>query len=151
MSADRTASSAFARYARCSALLLCLAALTACKPPAAAPPATAPAAPATSTAMPGDAEPAADTDSTDDLRTLAGRFSDGESTLELAADGRYVQVLQAAGTAISATGSWKPAGAGAITLSPDGNPAADVRFDAISADELRAQDGSRTFRRIAGD
>lgn len=139
-----------AALSRFSVLLLCVAAVSACKPAQTPAPAATPA-PTVAPATEIQVEPDADTDNSDDTQALTGRFQDGESTLELAADGRYVQTLKVAGAEISAAGTWHPAGAGVIVLSPDGNPQAHVGFDVVSTDELRAQDGSRSFRRITGN
>lgn len=149
-STGRLQDTPLATMRRLGILLLCVAAMSACKPAQTPAPTTTPE-PKAAAAVESDVEPAADTGDGGDTLTLAGRFQDGESILELAADGRYVQTLQVAGAAISAAGTWQPAGAGAIILSPDGNPQAHVGFDVISADELRAQDGSRSFRRITGN
>lgn len=83
-----------------------------------------------------------------DGRSLAGKFSDGESMLELRADGGYVQTLQVAGNAIDSDGHWAPDGEHAVKLDPNSKQAEDVRFDVVSADLLKGADG-REFKRVA--
>lgn len=135
-----------------------LALATACKR---APEATPDATPATATATPGtnpvdataavDNTPAADVAvATLDTKVLVGKFGDGESVLELRADGSYVQTLQAGGDAISTDGSWSAADGGGLLLDPNSKSAEDVRFQVVSNDELRSGDGTRTFRRVTG-
>lgn len=85
-----------------------------------------------------------------DTKALAGRFGDGESVLELRADGSYVQTLQAGGNPISTDGSWSAADGDGVLLDPNSKSAEDVRFQVVSNDELRSGDGTRTFRRITG-
>lgn len=85
-----------------------------------------------------------------DTKALAGRFDDGESVLELRADGSYVQTLQAGGNAISTDGSWSVLDNDGLLLDPNSKSAADVRFQVVSNDELRSGDGSHSFRRVAG-
>ena len=85
-----------------------------------------------------------------DSKALAGTFSDGESNLELRADGSYLQTLQAGGSAITADGSWSAVNSTELLLDPNSKSAEDARFVIVSADELRAADGSRTFRRATG-
>lgn len=85
-----------------------------------------------------------------DSKALAGTFGDGESTLELRADGSYLQTLQAGGSAITADGSWSAVNSTELLLDPNSKSAEDARFVIVSADELRATDGSRTFRRVTG-
>lgn len=83
-----------------------------------------------------------------DGKSLAGKFSDGESVLELRADGSYVQTLQIAGSAIDSDGHWAPDGKHAVKLDPNSKQAEDVRFDVVSADLLKSADG-REFKRVA--
>jgi hypothetical protein len=83
------------------------------------------------------------------VAALAGRFGDGESVLELRADGSYVQTLDIGGASISSDGRWAPDGAHAILLDPSSKEAADARFEVVSADVLRGADGKREFKRIA--
>lgn len=85
-----------------------------------------------------------------DGKALAGRFGDGESVLELRADGTYLQTLQAGGSAITADGSWTAQGDKALLLDPNSKSAEDARFEVASNDELRSSDGKHVFRRIAG-
>ena len=85
-----------------------------------------------------------------DAKALAGRFGDGESVLELGADGTYVQTLQAGGNAISTDGTWNAVGGDGLLLDPNSKSAEDVHFQVVSNDELRSDDGSRTFRRVVG-
>lgn len=134
-----------------------LAIATACKrePEAAAPDMAPAAATATPEANPVDATaavdntPAADAAvATIDSKALAGRFGDGESVLELRADGSYVQTLQAGGNTISADGSWSAAGGDGLLLDPNSKSADDVHFQVVSNDELRSDDGTRTFNRV---
>lgn len=135
-----------------------LAMATACKRETAATPEATPAS-ATSTpeTNPVDATaavdntPAADTTvATLDTKALAGKFGDGESVLELRADGGYVQTLQAGGNVISTDGSWTAVGGDGLLLDPNSKSAEDVRFQVVSNDELRNGDGTRTFRRVTG-
>ncbi len=83
-----------------------------------------------------------------DGKSLAGRFGDGESVLELRADGVYVQTLQVGGNAIGSDGHWAPDGERAIRLDPNSKQAEDVRFDVVSADLLKGADG-REFKRVS--
>jgi hypothetical protein len=141
-------------------LALVAASATACKPEEPAAPAEPVATPATTpadAANPVDATavventPATDASSaTLDSKALAGKFDDGESVLELRADGSYVQTLQAGGNPISTDGSWSAADGGGLLLDPNSKSAEDVRFQVVSNDELRSGDGTRTFRRVAG-
>ena len=85
-----------------------------------------------------------------DSKALVGTFSDGESTLELRADGSYLQTLQAGGSAITADGSWSAVNTTELLLDPNSKSAEDARFVIVSPDELRAADSSRTFRRATG-
>jgi hypothetical protein len=135
-----------------------LAIATACKrePEATPAPATPTATADAAGNLPVDATAAVDnTAATDtavsalDTKALAGRFGDGESVLELRADGSYVQTLQAGDDAISTDGSWSTVDDG-LLLDPNSKSAADVRFQVVSNDELRNDDGTRTFRRVAG-
>ena len=83
-----------------------------------------------------------------DGKSLAGKFSDGESVLELRPDGGYVQTLQLAGSTIDSDGHWAPDGKHAIKLDPNSKQAEDVRFDVVSADTLKDA-GGREFKRVA--
>lgn len=133
-----------------------LAIATACKrEPDAMPDAT----PATATAIPEtnpvdataavDNTPAADaTVATLDTKALAGKFGDGESVLELRADGSYVQTLLVGGNAISTDGNWSAVDGDGLLLDPNSKSAEDVRFQVVSNDELRSGNGARTFRRV---
>ncbi len=85
-----------------------------------------------------------------DTKALAGKYGDGESVLELRADGSYLQTLQVGGSSITADGSWSASGEKALLLDPSSKAAEDARFDIVSNDELRAADGARTFKRISG-
>ena len=135
-----------------------LAIATACKREPEATPETAPvAATATPETNPVDATaaventPAVDAaGSTLDTKALAGKFGDGESVLELRADGSYVQTLQAGGNAISTDGNWSAVDSDGLLLDPNSKSAEDVRFQVVSNDELRSGDGMRTFRRVTG-
>jgi hypothetical protein len=135
-----------------------LAIATACKrEPETAPESVPVAATATSETNPVDATaaventPAVDESATTlDTKALAGRFDDGESVLELRADGSYVQTLQAGGNPISTDGSWSAVRGDGLLLDPSSKSAADVRFQVVSNDELRSGDGTHTFRRVAG-
>ena len=142
------------------ACIVVLAIATACKREPEATPDVAPAT-ATATATPEtnpvDASavventPASDAGSaTLDSKALAGKFDDGESVLELRADGSYVQTLQAGGNPISTDGNWSAADGGGLLLDPNSKSAEDVRFQVVSNDELRSGDGTRTFRRVTG-
>jgi len=133
-----------------------LAIATACKRETAATPEAAPASAASApethpvdatTAV--DNTPAADAAvATLDTKALAGKFGDGESVLELRADGSYVQTLQAGGDAIATDGNWSAVDNEGLLLDPNSKSAEDVRFQVISNDELRSGDGTRTFRRV---
>lgn len=139
------------------ACVVVLAIATACKRE----PETTPAvAPATTNAAPEanpvdataavDNTPAADaTVATLDTKALAGKFGDGESVLELRADGSYVQTLQAGGNSISTDGTWSALDGDGLLLDPNSKSAEDVRFQVVSNDELRNGDGTRSFRRVA--
>ncbi|MEO8365347.1 MAG: hypothetical protein ABI538_03980 [Pseudoxanthomonas sp.] len=134
-----------------------LAVATSCKREPEATPGSAPvAATATPAVNPVDATaavdntPAADGAAKLDTKALAGRFDDGESVLELRANGSYVQTLQAGGNAISTDGSWSAVDGDGLLLDPNSKSAEDVRFQVVSKDELRNGDGNRTFRRITG-
>lgn len=143
---------------------VCLLALTAasavaCKreePVAAAQPATAAAPAAVPEANPVDATsvvdntPAAAEAATVDSKAIAGSFSDGESVLELRADGSYVQTLNAAGVAVSSDGTWSGKGGKGLLLDPSSKSAEDVSFEIVSNDELRTDKGTRVFQRVAG-
>ena len=138
-------------------LPLILAAAVACKreEPAVAPP-PAPATTAAPEANPVDATavvdntPAAEAAAVDS-KAIAGNFSDGESVLELRADGSYVQTLNVGGSAISSDGNWSGvAGGKSLLLDPNSKSAEDVRFDIVSNDELRTDNGMRVFKRVAG-
>jgi hypothetical protein len=140
------------------AVVLAIATTTACKrepePTADVAPAAATAAPETNpvdaTAVVENTPSAEAASATFDTKALAGKFGDGESVLELRADGSYVQTLQAGGNAISTDGSWSAVDGGGLLLDPNSKSAEDVRFQVVSNDELRSGDGARTFRRVAG-
>jgi hypothetical protein len=134
-----------------------LAIATACKRAPEATPEATPATTATPETHPVDATavventPAPDAASASlDTKALAGKFGDGESVLELRADGSYVQTLQAGGDAISTDGSWSAVEGDGLLLDPNSKSAADVRFQVVSSDELRSGDGTRTFHRVVG-
>ena len=142
-----------------SLLALILAAAVACKreEPAVAPP----PAPAATTAAAPEANPVDATAVVDntpaaeaaavDSKAIAGNFSDGESVLELRADGSYVQTLNVGGSAISSDGNWSGvAGGKSLLLDPNSKSAEDVSFDIVSNDELRTDNGMRVFKRVAG-
>jgi len=143
---------------------LCLLALTvasavACKreEPVAAPQPASVATPAAAPeANPVDATsvvnntPAAAEAATVDSKAIAGSFSDGESVLELRANGSYVQTLNAGGGSISSEGTWSGQGGKGLLLDPSSKSAEDVSFDIVSNDELRTDNGMRVFKRIAG-
>lgn len=135
-----------------------LAVATACKREPEAPTDVAPAA-ATATPATNPVDVTAATENTPatdtvgitlDTKALAGRFDDGESVLELRADGSYVQTLRAGGNAISTDGNWSALDGDGLLLDPNSKSAEDVRFQVVSNDELRNGDGTRTFRRVAG-
>jgi hypothetical protein len=140
-------------------LALILAAAVACKreePAVASPPAPAAATTAAPEANPVDATavvdntPAAEAAAVDS-KAIAGNFSDGESVLELRADGSYVQTLNVGGSAISSDGNWSGAAGGkSLLLDPNSKSAEDVSFDIVSNDELRTDNGMRVFKRVAG-
>lgn len=141
-------------------LMLVLAAFAGCKP--AAPDALpAPVPEATVATAPTEADSAVDAtaiventpasgSTAVDSKALAGTFGDGESSLELRADGSYLQTLQAGGSTITADGSWSAVNSTELLLDPNSKSAEDARFVIVSPDELRAADGSRTFRRTTG-
>ena len=133
---------------------------TACKreePAAPAEPAAASTTAPANTANPVDATsvvdntPAAADASTVDSKAIAGSFSDGESVLELRADGSYVQTLNAGGGSISSDGTWSGTGSKSLLLDPNSKSAKDVAFEIVSNDELRTDNGARVFRRVAAD
>ncbi|NDK38683.1 hypothetical protein DT603_07495 [Pseudoxanthomonas gei] len=147
------------KAARRSAILaLALATLTACKreEPAAPPASETPAAstvPAQA-ANPVDATAVVDNSASTaapglDSKALAGQFGDGESVLELRADGTYLQTLQAGGSTITADGSWSAPAQGVLLLDPNSKSAEDASFQMASNDELRSTDGKHVFRRIS--
>ena len=135
-----------------------LAIATACKrEPEATPEAAPVSAIATPETNPVDATAAVEnTPATDagiatlDAKALAGKFGDGESVLELRADGSYVQTLLVGGNAISTDGNWSAVDGDGLLLDPNSKSAEDVRFQVVSNDELRSGDGTRTFRRVTG-
>ena len=83
-----------------------------------------------------------------DSKALAGKFSDGESVLELKADGSYVQTLQAGGSTVSTDGSWSTSGTDSLLLDPNSKSAEDAAFVVVSNDELSTDNGARSFRRV---
>lgn len=132
---------------------------TACKreePAAPAEPAAASTTAPANTANPVDATsvvdntPAAADAAAVDSKAIAGNFSDGESVLELRADGSYVQTLNAGGGSISSDGTWSGTGSKSLLLDPNSKSAKDVAFEIVSNDELRTDNGARVFRRVAG-
>lgn len=84
-----------------------------------------------------------------DTKALAGRFSDGNSMLELRPDGTYVQTLTIDGASLDATGTWSAIGPAALLLDPNSKSAEDAVFMVASSDQLTSEDGALTFRRIA--
>ena len=140
-------------------LALAVTLATACKreEPAtpAEPAATSTTAPA-NTANPVDATsvvdntPAAADAAAVDSKAIAGNFSDGESVLELRADGSYVQTLNAGGGSISSDGTWSGTDSKSLLLDPNRKSAKDVAFEIVSNDELRTDNGARVFRRVPG-
>ena len=82
-----------------------------------------------------------------DARALVGSYSDGDTRLELRADGSYVQSLQAGGSTLSVQGRWSGAGPRTLLLTPASASAENVRFEVLSDLELRSVDGTHTFRR----
>ena len=117
--------------------------------PASAAPAAAPEANPVDATSVVDNTPAADA-ATVDSKAIAGSFSDGESVLELRADGSYVQTLNAGGGSISSDGTWSGQGGKGLLLDPSSKSAEDVSFDIVSNDELRTDNGTRIFKRVAG-
>ncbi len=83
-----------------------------------------------------------------DRRALAGRFSDGDTVLELREDGSYVQELTVAGSTLTASGRWVAADNEALLLDPDDPQAAVTRIELRGNSELRVAEGARTFRRL---
>jgi len=142
--------------------IFCLLAITlglavACKreEPAAAPQPASAASPAVAAeANPVDATsvvdntPAAAAAAGVDSKAIAGSFSDGESVLELRADGSYVQTLNAGGGSISSDGTWSGTDDKGLLLDPSSKSAKDVAFEIVSNDELRTDNGARVFRRV---
>ena len=140
-----------------SLLVIALGVAVACKrtEPAAEPQSAPAATPAASEVNPVDATSVIDNtpaaaDSAVDSKAIAGSFSDGESVLELRADGTYLQTLNAGGSSISSDGTWSGTGSKALLLDPNSKSADDVTFDIVSNDELRTDNGARTFRRVVG-
>ncbi|HZF97327.1 MAG TPA: hypothetical protein VEY92_03610 [Pseudoxanthomonas sp.] len=82
-----------------------------------------------------------------DARVLVGSYSDGDTRVELRADGSYVQSLQAGGSTLSVQGHWSGAGPKTLLLAPASASAEDARFEVVSDLELRSVDGTHTFRR----
>lgn len=136
-------------------LALAVTLATACKREEPAEPAAASTTAPANTANPVDAtsvvdnSPAAEA-ATVDSKAIAGNFSDGESVLELRADGSYVQTLNAGGGSISSDGTWSGTGGKGLLLDPSSKSAKDVAFEIVSNDELRTDNGARVFRRVAG-
>lgn len=97
-----------------------------------------------------DNTPAATDTAAVDSKAIAGSFSDGESVLELRADGSYVQTLNAGGGSISSDGTWSGTGSKSLLLDPNSKSAKDVAFEIVSNDELRTDNGARVFRRVPG-
>lgn len=126
--------------------------LAACKP-AQTPPATTPAPEATppaQTTAPVTSDAAEISDRQGvviDAHALAGEFEGNASTLSIEANGDYRQTLKAGGTELTSSGTWSAAGTGVMLLTPTDKAAQAVRFDVISADELRSQDGAYVFKR----
>jgi len=139
-------------------LALAVTLATACKreePAAPAEPAATPTAAPASTANPVDATSVVDNTSAAgaaavDGKAIAGNFSDGESVLELRADGSYLQTLNAGGGSISSDGTWSATGSKDLLLDPSSKSAQDVSFEIVSNDELRTDNGARVFRRVTG-
>ncbi|SDQ39579.1 hypothetical protein [Pseudoxanthomonas sp. CF125] len=140
-------------------LALTVASAVACKredpvaapqPAAVATPAGAPEANPVDATSVVDNTPAATEAATVDSKAIAGSFSDGESVLELRADGSYVQTLNAAGVAVSSDGAWSGHGGNGLLLDPSSKSAEDVSFEIVSNDELRTDKGTRVFKRVAG-
>jgi len=137
-------------------------ALAACKP-AQPPQASTPQTDAAATAAPGSTVPGTDASAAVDQapgaevsdkegvvidsKALAGDFEGNGSTLVIEADGGYTQTLNAGGAQLSSSGTWSAAGPGVLLLDPQDKAAQDVRFDVVSADELRSQDGTYIFKR----
>ena len=138
--------------------LLAVASLAACQREAAAPapdtiasPATvAPAAPATvAAAMPDDTTQHVDFDS----KAFAGTYAAPGTTLHVTADGNYRMSVhaQSAGADLETSGTWTAdADARHVLLDPNSKSEADQRFEIVSHDELRSEDGSRILHRSAG-
>lgn len=125
--------------------------VAALQPEAAATPAATPEANPVDATSVVDNTPAAAATAAVDSKAIAGNFSDGESVLELRADGSYVQTLNVGGSAISSDGNWSGAAGGkSLLLDPNSKSAEDVRFDIVSNDELRTDHGARVFKRVAG-
>lgn len=120
------------------------------QPAAVATPAAAPEANPVDATSVVDNTPAAAEAATVDSKAIAGSFSDGESVLELRADGSYVQTLNAAGVAVSSDGTWSGHGGNGLLLDPSSKSAEDVSFEIVSNDELRTDKGTRVFKRVAG-
>lgn len=120
------------------------------QPAAVATPAAAPEANPVDATSVVDNTPAAAEAATVDSKAIAGSFTDGESVLELRADGSYVQTLNAGGSSISSDGTWSGKGGKGLLLDPSSKSAEDVGFEIISNDELRTDKGTRVFRRVAG-
>ncbi|WP_165394476.1 hypothetical protein [Pseudoxanthomonas winnipegensis] len=127
--------------------------LAACKP-AQTPQATTPApasTPPAQTPPPATGAPAEISDKQGVViaaSALAGDFEGNASTLVIEADGEYRQTLKAGGAELTSSGTWSPAGTGVMLLTPTDKAAQAVRFDVISADELRSQDGAYVFKRV---
>lgn len=128
--------------------------ITACKP-AASPEASVPASlPAVEPKASAPATTAAPVEVSDKdgvviaARALAGDFEGNNSTLVIDADGAYRQTLKAGGAELTSSGTWTAASPGVMLLDPTDKAAQEVRFDVVSADELRSQDGTYVFKRM---
>jgi len=134
----------------CALLAVGLAACKPAQPPQATTPAPASTPPA-QTPAPATGAPAEISDKQGVViaaSALAGDFQGDSSTLVIEADGEYRQTLKAGGAELTSSGTWSPAGTGVMLLTPTDKAAQAVRFDVISADELRSQDGAYVFKRV---
>lgn len=133
-------------------LALSVMTLNACKQDAPAAPATTTASAATANAV--DATAVVENSASTvvpmlDTKALAGSFGNGESVLELRADGTYLQTLWVAGNEITADGSWSAQDRSTLLLDPNSKSAEDAGFKVVSNDELQSIDGKHVFLRIS--
>ncbi len=105
-------------------------------------------APPATVAAPAPAEPAAF-----DAQAFAGTYTAPGARLDVTAQGGYRLSVHAesANADLVSTGTWTAdPDAKHVLLQPDSKDEPAQRFEVVSKDELRTQDGSRTLRRSGG-